>query len=599
MASTSSSSVHSRTSSRNEIAPLEEQDHVSAKKALQGVVRCLLGKNYEQVDSPAFPATPAFISRTTGVTIGVVPVGSYALRLWSRHEPIVCCVIGTPSDATFFKLAKRAFQRVAQPDLIVERSSLSDATFELNIDTIIVHLRYHQNLLVTRWSELADATSTLEALEALPNASRRRFIEMEESNNVACTVKGTNICSFYWIVRRWALNQGLISRSFKGLTDFEVLTLAFAVSSKSKDLSDESKGCLDETKFITSLCKMSVDSASLAQSVADMGLRNFSPSKNKRAMITRAQARTLDLLSRRAIDLDNDDTDWRHFLTSFGKYIRVDISFWALSTKKSGRFVRASESAISKLVERLIRRCPFAFFHVWPRSFIQNTKSDADNAVDANNNDFFAASYVIACSSLNGASSDFNSFPDDDFLLTSFLNGLSNAQWEDSRSTYTNLETVEKIDASEWIPYTRTLGPIPEDLGKDDSSDDELGQDDLVESWHRELRLSAPKSIQETPKLENLDIDASSPRPLRPALDILHRIQHDASMDISDYVVGYLDRHSGILEMPVEWWASDDASSDEFIPQSRIRFFKRKSDNMVVWDREQRKDLIFGSGRTK
>ena len=196
-------------------------------------MKCLLGKNYEQVDSPAFPATPAFISRATGVTIGIVPVGSYALRLWSRHEPIVCCVIGTPSDATFFKLAKRAFQKSAQPGLVVERSSLSDATFELSIDTIIVHLRYHQNPLVTRWSELADATSMLESLEALPSASRRRFTEVEELNDVACTIKDNNIGSFFWTVRRWAVSQGLVSRSFNGLADFELLALAFEVYSKS------------------------------------------------------------------------------------------------------------------------------------------------------------------------------------------------------------------------------------------------------------------------------------------------------------------------------------------------------------------------------
>ncbi|MCJ1323355.1 hypothetical protein MMC10_000015 [Thelotrema lepadinum] len=590
MASTSSSSTHSRSSSQSEIASPEERDYVQGKRALQCAVRYLLGKNYEQVVSPAHKATPAFISKTTGVTIGVIPVGSYALGLWSSPEPIVCCCLGTPSDATFFKLAKRAFQKSAQPALIIERSSLADATFELNIDTIPVHLKYHQNPFITRWNELADAPSTIESLEALPSASRRRFTEVEETNNVARTVKDTSIHSYFWITRRWALIQGLVSRSFNGLTDWEILSLAFAAFSEPRNLPGEAK-------FITSLCEMKVDSESLAMKAADMGLRRFSLSKNKSAMIQWAQARTLELLTHSAVNFDKHVSDWEHFLTSYAKYVRIDISFWALSTRKGGRFVRAAESATSRLVERLIRRCPFAFFHIWPRSFLQKTQSDTNDTVSGVD-DFFAASYFIACGLLKGASSDFDSFPDDDFLLTSFLNGLRNARWEDSTSTYTNIETLGKIDIEEWIPDHRTLGPVPEDLGKDDSSDDE-GQEDLVESWHRELRLSAPKSTQENPKLENLEIEESSSRPLRPALDILHRIQYDTSMDTSDYIVGYLDRHSGILEMPVEWWASKDASSDEFIPQSRIRFFKRKSDQVVVWDREQRKDLVFGSGRTR
>ena len=66
-------------------------------------------------------------------------------------------------------------------------------------------------------------------------------------------------------------------------------------------------------------------------------------------------------------------------------------------------------------------------------------------------------------------------------------------------------------------------------------------------------------------------------------------------MDRADYVVGYLDRHAGIKEMPVTWWRSEP-TEEEFIPQSRIRYFKRISDGECVWDREGRVDGVFGSG---
>ena len=64
--------------------------------------------------------------------------------------------------------------------------------------------------------------------------------------------------------------------------------------------------------------------------------------------------------------------------------------------------------------------------------------------------------------------------------------------------------------------------------------------------------------------------------PLRPAMDIYNRIKHDPSYHADDFVIGYTDRFAGTLEMPLNWWAPEDKSSERFIPQSRIRYFKRK-----------------------
>ncbi|KAL8727955.1 MAG: hypothetical protein Q9166_005720 [cf. Caloplaca sp. 2 TL-2023] len=82
---------------------------------------------------------------------------------------------------------------------------------------------------------------------------------------------------------------------------------------------------------------------------------------------------------------------------------------------------------------------------------------------------------------------------------------------------------------------------------------------------------------------------------LRPAQDIMNRIRHDPSLQISDYVVGYEDRHAGLMWKGVEEWL-DTTEEEDFIPMHRIRCFKRRSDGYVVWDREKRIDEIFGSG---
>ncbi|KAL8847323.1 MAG: hypothetical protein Q9221_007639 [Calogaya cf. arnoldii] len=84
---------------------------------------------------------------------------------------------------------------------------------------------------------------------------------------------------------------------------------------------------------------------------------------------------------------------------------------------------------------------------------------------------------------------------------------------------------------------------------------------------------------------------------LRPAHDIMNRIRHDEALKTSDHVVGYEDRHVGIMWKGVDEWLNT-IEEEDFIPLHRIKYFKRRSDDHVVWDREKRIDDIFGSGVT-
>ncbi|KAI4253076.1 MAG: hypothetical protein LQ352_003920 [Teloschistes flavicans] len=85
---------------------------------------------------------------------------------------------------------------------------------------------------------------------------------------------------------------------------------------------------------------------------------------------------------------------------------------------------------------------------------------------------------------------------------------------------------------------------------------------------------------------------------LRPAQDVLNRILHDDALNKSDYVVGYEDRHAGILERAVEDWSVEGVEEEEFIPMHRILYFKRVSDGKHMWDRGDKIDLFFGTGIT-
>ncbi|KAL3428167.1 duf455 domain-containing protein [Phlyctema vagabunda] len=107
---------------------------------------------------------------------------------------------------------------------------------------------------------------------------------------------------------------------------------------------------------------------------------------------------------------------------------------------------------------------------------------------------------------------------------------------------------------------------------------------------------------------------------LRPAADVLSRLRHDDAYKLDDFVVGYEDRHAGIMEKAAADWITE-TTSDQFIPQSRIVYFRDTSPRTSafgehvpgppvsghfrdhgsggggkVWDRRSKRDLIFGTG---
>ena len=82
--------------------------------------------------------------------------------------------------------------------------------------------------------------------------------------------------------------------------------------------------------------------------------------------------------------------------------------------------------------------------------------------------------------------------------------------------------------------------------------------------------------------------------------DVLHRLQWDSDLDVSQYLIGYLERFEGIKEIPAWSWISE-STDEEWIPQHRIKYFKKihgGAEHEVVWDREKRVDKIFNTGST-
>lgn len=79
--------------------------------------------------------------------------------------------------------------------------------------------------------------------------------------------------------------------------------------------------------------------------------------------------------------------------------------------------------------------------------------------------------------------------------------------------------------------------------------------------------------------------------PLRSSKDIYDRLKWDAAFPVADVYIGYRDRMEGMKELPFA-----DFRPGGRIPWDRVRYF-RMGDKRI-WDRDERIDLVFGSGES-
>lgn len=139
-----------------------------------------------------------------------------------------------------------------------------------------------------------------------------------------------------------------------------------------------------------------------------------------------------------------------------------------------------------------------------------------------------------------------------------------------------------RLDDREWGDYVPDL---------DENSEDEDSAEDLDEPTDA---LPAPRKLPVRPAPSATSTPVSTSK-LRPASDVLHRLRWDPNLDPSDFIVGYEDRFLGAKETSLERWKTEQ-TDDEFIPQHRILYFKRRGDGELVWERRTRIDKVFGSG---
>jgi uncharacterized protein (UPF0248 family) len=172
------------------------------------------------------------------------------------------------------------------------------------------------------------------------------------------------------------------------------------------------------------------------------------------------------------------------------------------------------------------------------------------------------------------------------------------ARYFDANTSWLSARLVRRDELGVMVVDERQFGDMTGAESEDDETDTEDEEHDDDNDDNDDNNNNTEEGMDRLKSLK--DEKSRTPRPseaarLRSASDVMNRIRWDPAMDAGDYLVGYEDRFSGLRERPLEQWKREQ-TDEEFIPQHRIQYFKRRSDATLVWERGARRDDIFGSG---
>lgn len=276
------------------------------------------------------------------------------------------------------------------------------------------------------------------------------------------------------------------------------------------------------------------------------------------------------------------------FLSAHSSYVKIDIQFWGRSLAKGKSLVGWVESRCLSLVVDIYKMLPDLAVRIWPARFTDSEMIEGGDyhgcyliGLSRRSNTYMLDTQEDKASAKQALDKILDRFLTQ--LKTDERNYNSSICWIDISLDKANNVKSLRLDDREWGDYVAELDP---------DSDDEEEIEELSDEPDEPLK----RAIPQRPKPTATPLSSSK---LRPASDVLHRLRWDPNLDPAEYVIGYEDRFLGPRETGLEKWKTEQ-TDDEFIPQHRILYFKKKGvesgEDEVVWERATRIDKIFGSG---
>ncbi|KAM0199583.1 hypothetical protein ACHAPA_006894 [Fusarium lateritium] len=562
----------------------------------------------------------------SGPDFVVVPVGSYGLGVWTSSSDLDILCIGPFGSKTFFTMAIQRLKRASAVGISILRRVKANSGYmlELEVQGIKVDLQYCAAASIAeRWPEVMKHPAndpafalSFQALAKLKPVRDLFYLRRSLPDMVQYRMA-------HLFIKSWAQARGIYSAKFGFLGGVHISVLlvpvckALAYENEAVSPADiavtffnhyssfDWKGSMVFDPFFHKelrynrtfrepLCLIgwhapALNTAPIASVPTVMTIAGEFERANK--LLSQQNCTWSSLLG-----LGSETTlesgaypGATEFLHTYKTYIKIDTQYWGPSQEKSGRFIGWLESRCVMLLVDINRKLKDLFARIWPARFVEKSSEIENTGVERN------GCYLIGLAWDNDSSK--SGVNEMGLAMQAVLQEFEgrirrDEKYYDAQFCWMSASIIRadkigglEIDQSLWGEFAGDTD--------DDDSDDELEEEEELE----EVEEVKGKKGKATSHRSRAAVVGKEPGlgKFRTAADVLNRIRWDANFDPSDYVVGYEDRFLGARERAVEQWKSEQ-TDEEFIPQHRILYFKRRNDNVIVWERRTRIDDIFGSG---
>ncbi|KAI1468733.1 uncharacterized protein F4812DRAFT_424505 [Daldinia caldariorum] len=562
--------------------------------AVKETALSLLKEVIMQDDDNPTRGLPAFV---------LVPVGSYGQGVWTATSDINCLCIGRISPKTFFALAIQRLRRAAQRGIKILRRS--DAPFgpvlELAVGHVKMDLQYCSAVSVAETWPAALMLPSADPMFNLPHSTLGILKPVRDMDYLRRTTP--DLAAFrlaYYVIKCWANRRGIYAARLGYLGGIQISILLSRICKlllyQNGSISvpmilatfyhhyaefDWDKSMVFDPFFHETLSYV----RTRREPMVILGF--YGPRLNTAQTVSVSTAQTIIRELKRAdamisesemiwAKLLDENTGVKEFLGTYTTYVKITARFWSASLVKINKTLEWLESMCASLLVEISRVAPEIRSRIWPARFVNQDASEEDEEYEEH--------YIIGLDL--GESNGHHTLNALDTCVHTFDTWISkDEKFFDPKSYWINTTVIPRGELGELRLDNRDWGQYAVEAENEDIGDSEF----WASIEEDEVRTPPAKK-----KMRPSHIPTHGGK-LRSAYDILNRIRWDQTMDSSDYVVGYEDRFLGAMERSIDSWKSD-TTHEEFIPEHRILYFKRKSDGAVVWHREERRDEIFGSG---
>lgn len=343
----------------------------------------------------------------------IVPVGSYALGVWTSASDMDILCIGPFSSTTFFALATQRLRKAHSQDIRILRRVKANTglMLELQVHSIKMDLQYCPAGAV---AQNFPQVLTLPASDPIWSLSPQTLSKLKALRDVDYLRRSiSDLGSFrtaHRFIKTWAKSRGIYTARFGFLGSIHISILLTRVH-KLLALNSTAGSSVSVPDLLTAFFghyatfnwekdlvfdpffhKQRLGyTRSPREPLAILGY--FPPSLNTAHAASVPSVRAIAAEFKRAGDLLSSSSSWtsfltgsptssilnnnlgdngaQDFLTSFKSFVKIDVQYWGLSPSRGAQFIGWLESRCVMLLVDMNRRAPGVYARMWPGRFVE------------------------------------------------------------------------------------------------------------------------------------------------------------------------------------------------------------------------------------